>query len=135
MDYEEKMKILANCKPEKKDMILLRILRGEKGIDITQDEDIFFQVNKDRMSMEQYVNRDKFIADAKFMHEYKRDLHDTTHARTKSKAMRELGQIPAEIYYARKELSDPMIPRHERLKNIKKFLNDFPAFRTGDKRL
>lgn len=134
MTYEEKMAILANCKPEKKDELLYRIVKGET-VDITRDEDIFFQVNKDRVTMAEFTNRDKFMADAKFMKEYRKDLLDPTHAKTRSKAMRELGQIPAEIYYARKELSDPNIPREERLRNIKKFFNDFPAFRTGDKRL
>lgn len=125
----------AYTEAKNKEEILQRIVRGERSVDITKSEDIFYQVNKDRVSMDQFVNRDKFVGDAKFMHEYKRDLYDTDHARTKSKAMRQLGQIPAEIYFARKELSDPNLPREERLKNMKKFFNDFPSFRTGDKRL
>ncbi len=118
-----------------KEEILQRIMRGQRSVDITHSEDIFYQVNKDNVSMDQFVNRDKFKEDAAFMKEYKRDLHDTAHGTTKSKAMRQLGQIPAEIYFSRKELSDPNLPREERLKNIKKFFNDFPSFRTGDKRL
>ncbi len=132
MTYEDRMK--AYQEAVNKEEVLRRIVLGETT-DITKSEDIFYQVNKDRVSMEQFTNRDKFVADAQFMKEYKRDLIDTAHARTRSKAMRELGQIPAEIYYSRKELSDPMLPREERLKNIKKFFNDFPSFRTGDKRL
>ncbi len=128
MTYEEKMK------ERNKDRLLTQMVKGEVT-DITKDEDLFYQVNKDRVSIDQFTNRDKFIADAKFMKEYKKDLLDPAHARTRSKAMRELGQIPAEIYYSRKEFSDPTIPREERLRNMKKFFNDFPVFRTGDKRL
>lgn len=130
MTYEERM--LAQA--QSKELLLRGIVKGET-VDITKNEDLFYQVNKDRVSIDEFTNRDKFVADAKFMKEYKKDLIDPAHARTRSKSMRELGQIPAEIYYSRKELSDPMIAREERLKNIKKFLNDFPAFRTGDKRL
>jgi hypothetical protein len=134
MTYEERMRAHYS-KPSNADKILTRIVKGERSVDITGDEDIFYQVNKDRMTMAEFVNRDKFVEDAKSMKEYKKYLHDTDHGKTSSKSMRQLGQIPPEIYYARKELSDPQIPREERLKSIKKFLNDFPSFRTGDKRL
>lgn len=133
MTYEERMKAYTEAK--NKEEFLQRYMRGQKSIDITHSEDIFYQVNKDRVSMAEFTNRDKFKADAKAMHEFKRDLIDTKFGRTKSKHNRHLGDIPAEIYYARKELSDPLLPREERLKNIKRFLNDFPAFRTGDSRL
>ncbi len=133
MTYEQRMKAYTEAK--NKEEFLQRFMHGQKSIDITKSEDIFYQVNKDRVSMDQFVNRDKFVDDAKAMHEFKRDLIDPKFGRTKSKHNRHLGDIPAEIYYARKELSDPNLPREERLKNIKKFLNDFPAFRTGDARL
>lgn len=134
-NYEAKMQALANCRPEKKDELLMKIVKGEK-VDITKDEDLFYQVNKDRMSMEDFVNRGKFIKDAKdFKESTKNFLTDTKHGKTNDKKGRYLGDIPAEIYYARKELSDPTIPKHERDKAIRKFFNDFPAFRAGEKQL
>ena len=135
MNYEEIMKRLSECKPEKKDELLLQIYRGEKA-DITKDEDLFYQVNKDRMSMEDFVNRDRFLKDAKEFKEHIKDnLSDVRHGKTNDGKGRLLGEIPAEIYYARKELSDPMIPREERTKAIKKFFEDFPAFKAGTGRL
>lgn len=133
MTYEQRMKAYQEAK--NKEEFLQRWAHGQKDIDITHSEDIFYQVNKDRVSMEQFVNRDKFKADAADMKEFKKDLVDPKYGRTQSKHNRHLGDIPSEIYFARKELSDPMLPREERLKNIKKFLNDFPVFKTGDARL
>lgn len=135
MNYEERMRFLQNVRPEKKDEALLRIIRGEKDVDITRDEDLFFQVNKDRVSMEEFVNRNKFLEDAKQVKEFKQSLYDTRHGFTKDKKSRHLGDIPAEIFFARKELSDPTLSTEERTKNIKKFLNDFPVFKIGDARL
>lgn len=134
MSYEERMKSHYN-KPSNKDIILAQIVRGDKGIDITKDEDIFYQINKDRVSIEQFTNRDKFKEDAAQMKDFKRDLVDPTYGRTKSKHARLLGEMPAEIYYARKEFSDPNLPREERLRNMKKWFNDFPSFRAGDRKL
>lgn len=133
MNYEDKMRALANCRPEKKDILLLQLLQGH-SIDLTKDEDLFYQINKDRVSMDQFVNRNKFKADAQAFKDVKEGLHDTRMGKTKG-GNRHLGDIPAEIYYARKELSDPSVPREERIKNIKKFFNDYPAFRTGDSRI
>lgn len=131
--YEQRMKAYQEAK--NKEEFLQRVVRGQKSVDITHTEDIFYQVNKDRVSIDQFTNRDKFKADAAYMKEFKRDLVDPTFARTKSKHSRLLGEIPAEIYYARKEFSDPNIPREERLKAMKKWFDAFPAFRAGDKRL
>lgn len=134
MSYEEQMR-KHYSKPSEKDIILAKIVRGDKNIDITKDEDIFYQINKDRVSIEQFTNRDKFKADAAQMKEFKQTLLDPAYGRTKTKNARLLGEIPAEIYYARKEFSDPMIPMQERVENMKKFFNTFPVFRAGDKRL
>lgn len=131
--YEQRMKAYTEAK--NKEEFLQRWAHGQKSIDITHSEDIFYQVNKDNVSIEEFTNRDKFKADAAEMKEFKRDLYDTKFGTTKSKHGRLLGEMPAEIYYARKEFSDPNIPREERLKNMKKFFNDFPSFRIGDARL
>lgn len=123
------------CKPEKKDILLLKLLRGET-IDVTKDEDLFFHVNKDRVTLEQFTNREKFRADAEDMKWMKKGMYDPKHGKLRNgMSGRWLGDIPAEIYFSRKELSDPNIPKHERLKNIKKFLNEFPVFRAGEKRV
>ena len=131
MTYEQKMHLLQACKPEKKDALLMRILRGET-VDITKDEDLFFQVNKDRVSLEQFTNRDKFKSDAQAMKWAKQNMHDPSKGKTKGNKMRWLGDIPSEIYFSRPEFS-PLLPKHEREKNIRKFLNQFPVFKAGDK--
>lgn len=135
MNYEEKMKFLKNVRPEKKDEALLRIIRGEKDVDITTDENLYYQINKDRVSIEEFVNRDKFLQDAKEMKQMKANLWDKKHGMNPSKKGRLLGEIPAEIFFSRKELSDPTLSKEERSKNIKKFFNQFPAFKAGDGRL
>lgn len=134
MSYEERMKAHYN-KPSNKDIILAQIIRGDKGIDITKDEDIFYQINKDRVSIDQFTNRAKFKEDAEQMKQFKQTLIDPKFGRTKSKHGRLVGEMPAEIYFARKEFSDPNIPREERIKNMKKWFNEYPVFRAGDARL
>lgn len=134
-NYEEIMRRLQDCKPEKKDELLMRIYKGEK-VDITKDEDLFYQINKDRMSMDDFVNRDRFLQDKKEFKEHTKDhLVDTRFGKTKDGKGRLLGEIPAEIFFAKKELSDPSISDTDRLKAVKKFFNDYPSFRAGDKRL
>lgn len=133
MTYEEKMRLLAQCRPEKKDLLLARILKGEK-VDITQDSDLFYQINKDRVTLEEFTNRDKFKAEANAMKYQKQGLYDKNHGKFKQGKGRWLGDIPAEIFFSRPEFS-PQLTKEERLKNIKKFLNDFPVFRAGDKQL
>ncbi len=133
MTYEQRMKAYTEAK--NKEEFLQRYMAGQRSIDITHSEDIFFQVNKDRVSMDEFVNRDRFKQDAKDMKEFKKDLYDQSLGRTKSKHGRLLGDIPAEIYYSRKEFSDPNMPMEERIKHMKKFFNDFPSFRAGDKRI
>ncbi len=130
MTYEQRMEFLANCKPEKRDEALLRILRGEKDVDITKDEDLFFQVNKDRVSLDQYTNRDKFKASAEDMKKMKQNI-DPNH-RSPGSHMKLIGEMPPEIYFNRPEFA-AMNP--DRAKNIKKWLNEYHAFRIGDKKL
>lgn len=133
MTYEERQKAYYEAK--NKEDVLQRIMRGEKSVDITKSEDIFYQVNKDRVSIEQFTNRDKFKGIAADMKEFKRDLVDTKFGRTKGGHGRLVGVIPSEIFFARKELSDPKLSREEKNKNINKFFNEFPVFRAGDARL
>lgn len=125
MNYEQKMSLLANCKPEYKDALLLRILKGEK-VDITQDADLFYQINADRVSMEEFTNRDKFKDAAKQVKHTKDSL--TNKGYTSDKKMRWLGDIPSEIYFSRKEFS-PLLSKEERDANIRKWLTQFPSFR------
>lgn len=133
MTYQQRMELLARCKPEYKDILLMKLIKGER-IDITKDEDLFYQVNKDRVTLEQFVNRDKFKQQANNVKMQKEYLHDPRMGKTKGGKFRWLGDIPDEVYFSRPEFS-PTLPKEERLANIKKFLNMFPTFRAGDKRL
>lgn len=133
MTYQQRMELLSRCKPEYKDILLMKLIKGER-IDITKDEDLFYQVNKDRVTLEQFVNRDKFKQQAHNVKLQKEYLHDPRTAKTKGGKFRWLGDIPDEVYFSRPEFS-PLLPKEERLANIKKFLNTFPTFRAGDKRL
>lgn len=127
------MEILNQCKPEYKDILLLKLIRGET-VDITKDSDMFYQINKDRVSLDEFTNRDKFKYAAKATKTMKEYLDDPRHAKTKSKKMRWLGDIPAEIWFSRPEFS-PLLDKAERDRNIKKFLNTFTTFRGGEKQL
>lgn len=133
MNYEEKMNLLAWVRPEKKDELLLRIIRGEK-VDITKDEDLFYQVNKDRVSLDEFVNRDKFITEAELMKQNKQILDDPVYGKSKGKKFRYLGDIPAEVYFSRPEFS-PLLDKKERDNNVRKFLNTYTVFKAGDKRV
>jgi hypothetical protein len=130
LTYEQKMRLLSICKPEKKDQLLYRIWKGET-VDITTDEDLFYTVNKDRVSLTEFTNRDKFKESAKDFKKMKEGINPDH----KSKAgLRLIGEIPPEIYFSRPEFS-PLLSKEERTKNIKKWLNEFNAFRLGDKEL
>ena len=127
------MELLARCKPEYKDILLMKLIKGER-IDLTKCEDLFYQVNKDRVTLEQFVSRDKFKQQAKNVKVQREYLHDPRTAKTKGGKLRWLGDIPDEVYFSRPEFS-PQLPKEERLRNIKKFLNTFNQFRAGDQRL
>lgn len=133
-NYEEKMKALSECRPENKDLLLMRILRGERSVPITGDEDLFYSVNRDRVSMEEFTERDKFKHAEKEVKQFKQNLHDPMYGRTKNKKLRLLGEIPAEIYFSRKEFS-PTLDKKERDANIRKWLNKYHTFRMGDKQV
>lgn len=133
MTYEQKMHLLSACKPEYKDALLLRILKGEK-VDITKDSDLFFQINKDRVSIEEFTNRDKFKAAAEATKAQKQVMFDERSGNTAGGKMKWLGDIPAEIYFSRPEFS-PSLSNEERSKNIRKFLNTFKTFRATDKQV
>lgn len=133
MNYEQKMNLLANLKPEKKDMILARILKGERHVDITGDEDLFYQVNKDRVSLDEFTERDKYKLAAEDMKIAKQTILDTQHGVSKGKKMRWLGDIPSEIFFSRKEFQTG--DKKEREKNIRNWLNKFSTFRAGDKQV
>jgi NMD protein affecting ribosome stability and mRNA decay len=133
LSYEQKMELLARVKPEYKDVLLLRLMKGER-VDITKDEGLFYQINADRMSMEDFTNRDKFKHDAEAVKREKANILDTAHGVSRGKKMRWLGDIPAEIYFNRPEFS-PLLPKAEREANIKKWFNMFPTFKAGDKKL
>lgn len=128
MNYEEKMKALSECRPEYKDILLMKILQGET-VDITKDADLFYQVNKDRVSLSEFTERDKFKAAADAMKLEKSLGFDT--AKSKQGRMRRIGDIPAEIFFSRPEFS-PNLPKDERDRNIRKFLNEFNTFRVSD---
>lgn len=130
MDYEEMQTRLSQIRPEKKDIYLARLLRGET-IDLTKDEDLFFQVNKDRVSLNEFTERDKFKRSAEDMKRMKSNI-DPNHK--SAGGMRLIGEIPPEIYFARPEFS-PTLSREERSRNIKKWLNTHSVFRISDKRL
>lgn len=130
MNYEDKMKMLANCKPEYKDILLMKILKGEV-VDITKDADLFYQINKDRVSMDEFTNRDKFKASAEDMKRMK-SMIDPNHK--SKKGMKLIGEIPPEIYFSRPEFS-PDLPKEERDRNIRKWLNTYNVFKISDKTL
>jgi hypothetical protein len=131
MTYEDKMRLLANVRPEKKDELLLRISRGEV-VDITKDEDLFFQINVDRISMERQVEREKYRPLVDDLKEYRKNLNDPKFGASKGKKLRYLGEIPEHLWFTHPWFS-ASLSVEERTANVKKFLNLFPAFRAGTK--
>ncbi len=119
--YEEKMRALQWVKPDKKDEILYKILRGDKSVDITGDKDIFNQVNVDRLSMDKLLDRDKYKGIANHAKAAKEIMKD-------GKKLRYKGEIPADIYFTHPWFS-PLLDKKERDANIEKFFNMFPRFK------
>lgn len=107
-----------------------------KTSDITSDQDTFFHVNADRMSMEDFVNKraDRFEGDKNAIKYIKRGLVDQRYGETKDKHFRWLGDIPDIIWFTHPWFS-PLLPKEERDKNIRRFFNLFPSFRMGEKPL
>ena len=134
MTYEERMRLLQWVKPEKKDELLTRIAKGEM-VDITKDEDLFYQINVDRMSIDKAMDRNKYKQLAEDMKVVRQNLHDPMYGKTRSKTFkRYLGEIPDHIYFTHPWFS-PMLSAEERSANIRKFFNLFPAFRAGSKEI
>lgn len=129
--YEQKLAKIQAIKADKQLNLIAKLNRGET-VDITKDEGLFYALNRNNVSMEQFVNRAKFDSDAQAVKELKKNL--SNNGWTKEKKMRLIGEIPANIYYSRKEFT-PNQSKEDLNKNIKKFLNDFPQFRTVDKRV
>lgn len=124
MTYEDKMRLLAHVRPEKKDELLMRIARGEI-VDITKDEDLFYQINIDRVGMEKLVEREKYRP----LVEHMKDARDvmTNEGWNKDKTRKYLGEIPAELYFTHPWFS-PTLSKEEKDKNIRKFFKLFPQF-------
>jgi hypothetical protein len=131
MNYEQKMRMLQWVKSEKKDELLMRIARGET-VDITKDEDLFYRINVDRMSMDKVMDRDKYKPLAEHVKQTRAHIDDPQYGKTKGNKMRYLGEIPADIYFTHPWFS-PNLPKEERDANVRKFFNQFPAFRIGQK--
>lgn len=121
MTYEQKMRMLAWARPEKKDMILTRIIKGERSVDITGDQDIFNQVNIDRLPIEKLMDREKYKPIAEHAKHSKEILKD-------GKKLRYKGEIPMDIYLTHPWFS-PLLDKKERDANIEKFFRMFPAFK------
>lgn len=139
MNYEERMKkridALARNISDEKVKIWMNLMKY-KTSDITKDQDIFFHVNADRMSMEDFINKraDRFEQDRINLKTIKEGLIDKKYGETKDKHFRWLGDIPDTIWFTHPWFS-PMLPKEERDKNIRRFFNLFPQFRMGDKPL
>lgn len=134
MTYEERMQLLNSVRPEKKDILLLKLARGEK-IDLTKDSDLFYQINANRMSMDDWMKQDRLTPQIQSMKDAKANIYDTKYGQTKGKKMRWLGDIPDWVYFNHPHLFGPMVPREERTRNIKKWLNENPLFKAGDAKL
>lgn len=125
MDYETKMRMMSWVKPEKKDALLLRLIQGH-SIDLHKDEDLFYQINRDRVSIEKQVSREKYRPIANHMKEARKVMH-TVEGKTVEGNFRYKGDIPADIYFSHPWFS-PTLSKEERDKNIDKFFRMFPAF-------
>lgn len=121
MTYEQKMRMLKWVKPDKKDEIFARILKGERSVDITGDQDIFNQVNIDRLPIEKIVEREKYKKIAKH-------AKDSKEVQKNGKTLRYKGEIPLDIYLTHPWFS-PLLDKKERDANIERFFRLFPAFK------
>lgn len=125
MNYEQKARMMRWARPEKKDELLFRIWKGER-VDITKDEDLFFQINRDRISMEKQMERDKYKPLANHMKETRKVLHNVE-GKTVEGHFRYKGEIPADIYFTHPWFS-PTLSKEERQANIERFFRMFPDF-------
>lgn len=135
MTYEERMRLLQYCRPDKRDILFARLLKGEQ-VDITKDSDLFYQINADRMSMDAFMDRNEFVEDAKEITNLKQTLKDTKYGKTgyKKGLKRWICDIPPKVWFTHPWFS-PMLPKEERDANIRKWANMFPKFRIGEKEI
>jgi hypothetical protein len=126
--YEVTRRKLDAIRQDKQVEIIARLMRGET-VDIRKDEETFYAVNANKMDMEMFVSRDKFNEHAQQAKQI-REANRINNGFSPDHRFRHIGEIPANVWFSRKEFA-PDNPDRE--KNIKKFLNEFPAFRTVDK--
>lgn len=119
LSYEQKMRMLKWAKPDKKDILFAKLAKGEK-VDVTQDEDLFFSVNRDRASMDSQVNREKYRPIVEHV-KNSRDIMKN------GKKLRYKGEIPLDLWLTHPWFS-PNLSKEERDANINKFFRMFPAF-------
>jgi hypothetical protein len=127
MSYEDKMRALRWAKPENKDILFAKLLKGEK-IDLHKDEDLFYQINVDRVSMEKHMSRDKYKPLAQHMKDTRQVLTNID-GKTVQGHFRYKGEIPADLYFTHPWFS-PNLPIEEKKANIEKFFRMFPDFST-----
>src|SRR5258708_18503107 len=127
MTYEDRMRMLKWAKPTTKDKLLAKLLQGEK-IDLHKDEDLFYQINMDRVSMEKHMSRDKYRPLANHMKETRKVLKNIE-GKTIEGHFRYKGEIPADLYFSHPWFS-PTLSKEERTANIEKFFRMFPDFST-----
>lgn len=119
--------MLKWAKPTVKDQLLAQVLQGKK-IDLHKDEDLFYQVNMDRVSMEKHMSRDKYKPLADHMKETRKVIKNID-GKTMEGHFRYKGEIPADLYFSHPWFS-PMLSKEERKANIDKFFRLFPDFST-----
>lgn len=107
------------CKPDKKDELFVRLMKGEK-IDLHKDEDLFYHINRDRVSMEKQVERSKYDAIARHAKHAKEILRN-------GKRLRYKGEIPMDLWLTHPWFS-PSLSKEERDANINRFFKMFPKF-------
>ena len=126
--YEETRRKLDAIKRDKQIEILARLLRGET-VDLTKDEETFYAVNANKMDMEMFVSRDKFLPHAQQAKAI-REQNRSNNGFSAGKRFRHIGEIPANVFFSRAEFHESNPNRDAA---IRKFLNEFPAFRVVDK--
>ena len=117
MDWEEK----------RRNHLLTKLLNGET-VDLRDDEDLYYAAFGKKVSMDEFVNRDKFkqaIQQVRLTREGAQEVKGWT----KDKSMKHIGEIPANIFLSRPEFH-PDNP--DRDKEIKKFLQQFPQFKVSN---
>lgn len=113
---------------EKRRMHMLKDLLDGKTVDLSKDEELYFAAFGKQVSMDKFVQRDKFVADAERAKQIK-SLNGASNGYVANKKLRHIGEVPANIFLTRPEFH-PDNPDRE--KNIINFLNTYTQFRTVD---